>query len=354
MVNPGDERAAGAESQARLRASAADREQVIEVLKVGFVQDRITKDELDQRIGQALASQTCDDLDILTADIPGALIGARPAEPARPDVSKKKLVRRTSAAVASTSFVIAEAVALSHQLNPLAGVIAGLVAGAFTAGLLAVLLTLIAWAIDRSAGRQPSQRPPPGALENAAQHPAPADPARHPRQSSRRPRPGAEAARSGLPHSPLAGLRSPQRSRSLTTLALCIARSPAGRECSRDSVRGARAARKPEPPAQTHTSGSTRAGPGPASPADDIYIAAQLTSPATPGTPQHRAQGLNAYGPGPHHTTGECPRTRCRRYSAGTHTSGHHRQVFSVPGSRRASHRSETTPWRIRLGISGR
>ena len=298
MASPGDETAASAESQARLRASAADREQVIEVLKVAFVQDRITKDELDQRIGQALASQTCDDLDILTADIPGALIGARPAEPARPDVSKKKLVRRTSAAVASTSFVIAEAVALSHQLNPLAGVIAGLVAGAFTAGLLAVLLTLIAWAIDRSAGRQPSQRPPPGALENAAQHPAPADPARHPRQSSRRPRPGAEAARSGLPHSPLAGLRSPQRSRSLTTLALCIARSPAGRECSRDSVRGARAARKPEPPAQTHTSGSTRAGPGPASPADDIYIAAQLTSPATPGTPQHRAQGLNAY-PGP-------------------------------------------------------
>jgi len=239
MASPGDETAASAESQARLRASAADREQVIEVLKVAFVQDRITKDELDQRIGQVLASQTYDDLDILTADIPGALIRARPAEPARPDVSKKKLIRRTSAAVASTSFVIAEAVALSHHLNPLAGVIAGLVAGAFTAGLLAVLLTLIAWTIDRSAGRQPSQGPPPDALENAAQHPAPADPARQPRQSSRRPRPGAEAARSGLPHSSLAGLRSPQRLRSLTTLALCIARSPAGRECSRDSVRGA-------------------------------------------------------------------------------------------------------------------
>ena len=244
MVNPGDERAAGAESQARLRASAADREQVIEVLKVGFVQDRITKDELDQRIGKVLASQTYDDLDILTADIPGALIRAQPAEPARPDVSKKKLIRRTSAAVAGTGFVIAEAVALPHDLNPVVGVIAGLVAGAFTAGLLAVLLTLIAWAIDRSAGRQRSQGPPPGALDNAAQHPPPADPARQPRQSSRRPRPGAEVARSGLPHSSLGGPRQRQRLRSLTTPALCMARSPAGCGCSRDFREPGRKARR--------------------------------------------------------------------------------------------------------------
>ena len=218
MANPGDETAAGVERHALLRASASDREQVIEVLKVAFVQDRITKDELDQRIGQVLASRTYDDLDILTVDIPGALIRARPAEPARPDVSKKKLIRRTSAAVAGTGFVIAEAVALPHDLNPVVGVIAGLVAGAFTAGLLAVLLTLIAWAIDRSAGRQPSQGPPPGALDNAAQHPAPASPARQPRQISRRPRPGAGAAQSRLPRSPAAGLRPPQRLRPLTTL----------------------------------------------------------------------------------------------------------------------------------------
>jgi hypothetical protein len=228
MASPGDE-TAGAESQARLRASAADREQVIEVLKAAFVQDRITKDELDQRIGKVLASRTYDDLDTLTADIPGALIRARPAVPARPpDVSKKKLIRRTSVTVAGTGFVIAEAVALWHHSSPVVGVIAGLVAGAFTAGLLSVLLTLIAWAIDRNAGRQPSQGPPPGALDNAAQQPAPDDPAGQPRQSSRRLRPGAEAARSGLPRSSLAGLRSPQRLPSLTTLALFLARSPAG------------------------------------------------------------------------------------------------------------------------------
>jgi hypothetical protein len=125
--------------------------------------------------------------------------------------------------------VIVEAVALPNHLGPVGGVIAGLVAGAFTAGLLTVLLTLIAWAIDRGAGRQPSQGPPPGARDNAAQHPAPADPAGQPRQSSRRLRPSAEAAGSGLARSSSAGLRSPQRVRSLTTLALFIARGPAVR-----------------------------------------------------------------------------------------------------------------------------
>lgn len=219
MVSPGDETAAGAPRHSRLRASAADREQAIEVLKVAFVQDRITKDELDQRIGRVLGSRTYRDLDILTADIPGALIRARPAEPARrPDVSKKKLIRRTSVAVAGAGFVFAEAVALPNHLSPVVGVICGLVAGAFTAGLLAALLTLIAWVIDRSPGTQPSQGPPPGARDSAAQRPGQADPAGQPRQIGRRPWPGAEAARSRLPRSPLAGLRSPQRLRSLTTL----------------------------------------------------------------------------------------------------------------------------------------
>ena len=72
MASPGDETAAGAERHARLRASAADREQAIEALKAAFVQDRITKDELDQRIGKALTSRTYYDLNVLTTDIPAA------------------------------------------------------------------------------------------------------------------------------------------------------------------------------------------------------------------------------------------------------------------------------------------
>jgi hypothetical protein len=221
MASPGDETAAGAERRARLRVSAADREQVIEVLKAAFVQDRVTKDELDQRIGKVFASRTYDDLDVLTADIPAGLTRAQPAKPARGSDDSKKLIRRASAAVAGTGFVMTETAlaALPHYpVSALGALVAGSVIGAFAAGLLAVLLTLITWVLDRSTGRQPSQGPPPGASDNAAQHPAPADPAGQPRHIGRRPGPGAEAAPSGVPRPPSAGLRSPRLLRPLTTL----------------------------------------------------------------------------------------------------------------------------------------
>ena len=62
----------------RLRASHADREQVIDVLKAAFVQGRLTKGEFDLRVGQAFASRTYADLADVIADIPAGLIGAQP------------------------------------------------------------------------------------------------------------------------------------------------------------------------------------------------------------------------------------------------------------------------------------
>ena len=53
----------------RLRASDADREQVIDVLKAAFVQGRLTKDELDIRAGHALTAPTRANLAALTADL---------------------------------------------------------------------------------------------------------------------------------------------------------------------------------------------------------------------------------------------------------------------------------------------
>jgi Domain of unknown function (DUF1707) len=203
MASPGDETAAGAERHARLRASAADREQAIEVLKAAFVQDRISKDELDQRIGKVLASRTYDDLDILTADIPAGLTRAQPAEPARGSDDGKKLIRRASAAAAGTGFVMTEAAlaALPHYpVSALGALAAGSVIGALAAGLLAVLLTLIKWVLDRSSVRQSSLGAPAGARENTAGHPAPASPGPQPRQIGHRMRPGAEAA---LPRPPI-------------------------------------------------------------------------------------------------------------------------------------------------------
>jgi Domain of unknown function (DUF1707) len=83
MAGPGDEIAAGAEGRGHLRASHADREQVIETLKAAFMQGRLTKDELDLRLGQALASRTYAELAAVTADIPAGLTTGPPPTPAR-------------------------------------------------------------------------------------------------------------------------------------------------------------------------------------------------------------------------------------------------------------------------------
>ena len=78
MAGPGDEVAA-AESRGRggLRASDADREQVIAALKAAFVQGRLTEDELGARVDRVYGSQTYGELAEVIADIPAAFSGAR-------------------------------------------------------------------------------------------------------------------------------------------------------------------------------------------------------------------------------------------------------------------------------------
>jgi len=84
MAEPGDHKAAAAGGRGRLRASHADREQAIEALKDAFAQGRLTADELDSRVGQALASQTYAELTALTDDLPvGPATAPPPRQPAR-------------------------------------------------------------------------------------------------------------------------------------------------------------------------------------------------------------------------------------------------------------------------------
>ena len=60
-----------------MRASHADREQVIDMLKAAFVQGRLAKDEFDLRVGRVLASRTYADLGAVTAVGMGMLAGFR-------------------------------------------------------------------------------------------------------------------------------------------------------------------------------------------------------------------------------------------------------------------------------------
>jgi hypothetical protein len=66
-----------------LRASHADREQVVELLKAAFVRGRLTRGEFDARLGRALVSRTHAELAALTAGIhpglAGDQLGRRPA-----------------------------------------------------------------------------------------------------------------------------------------------------------------------------------------------------------------------------------------------------------------------------------
>ena len=84
MAGPGDRMAAAAGGRGHLRASHADREQVIGTLKAAFVQGRLTKAELDVRVGQTFAARTYADLAALTADLPAGLAATPPPrKPAR-------------------------------------------------------------------------------------------------------------------------------------------------------------------------------------------------------------------------------------------------------------------------------
>ena len=78
MARPGDECTAG---RGHLRASHADRDQVVGTLKTAFVQGMLDQGEFGLRVGQALAARTYADLAALTADLPAGLRAAPPPWP---------------------------------------------------------------------------------------------------------------------------------------------------------------------------------------------------------------------------------------------------------------------------------
>jgi hypothetical protein len=61
---------------------------VIEVLKTGFTEGRLTKDEYDDRVGQTYAARTYAELATVTADLPGGQVAA-PAWPPPAPVAQR-------------------------------------------------------------------------------------------------------------------------------------------------------------------------------------------------------------------------------------------------------------------------
>ena len=118
IAGPGDTTAVGWGSG--LRASDAEREQVIGTLKTAFVQGRLTRSELDVRAGRAFTARTWADLAALTADLPAGLTGTQPLRPpparGRPKVSKIH-IREARGLIAPALFAGSLAVAFAGFVN---------------------------------------------------------------------------------------------------------------------------------------------------------------------------------------------------------------------------------------------
>ncbi len=220
MTGPGDEIAAAAGRRGHLRASHADRERAIDVLKAAFVQGALAKDEFDLRVGRALASRTYMDLAALTADIPGLTRAQRSPELRRESAHMKafKVLVCVPAVFMSMFAAAVMAAGAADGGNPFEGLGIVVALAVFVSVVvvipLAALLVFHAW-LDRRASRQSSQAPPPSAGGRVSQCPAPPDSARHLPQISRDPRHTAEASRSRLPRRGLTGLRPSHRWRLL-------------------------------------------------------------------------------------------------------------------------------------------
>jgi peptidoglycan/LPS O-acetylase OafA/YrhL len=94
-----------------LRASNADREQVIGTLKAAFVQGMLAKEEFDLRVGQTFAAPTCARLAAITADLPAGLAMAKPPKVARvqgePRIPRPGRVLAVATAVCAAMWLVA-------------------------------------------------------------------------------------------------------------------------------------------------------------------------------------------------------------------------------------------------------
>jgi uncharacterized protein DUF1707 len=170
MPEPGIDRAGRPAAGGRLRASHADREQTVEILKDAFVQGRLAKDELDWRIGHALASRTHADLAALTADLPAGSPAAKPlrrpvrARRPRPENTTVKKGARVIAATTVLTASVWAGTLLSNADNQAVGTLLW----AFTFFWFGIMF-LVGSVMLESRLRQRSNKPLPPAPGHGGQ-----------------------------------------------------------------------------------------------------------------------------------------------------------------------------------------
>ena len=139
---------------ASMRASSADRERAVDVLKAGFAEGRLTQDEYNDRMGRAYAARTYGELATLTADLPA---GASPM-PAWPVPAYQPPPSGTNS-MAIASMVLGVAEFFTAGLTAIPAVICGHIArrqmkltsqggdGLATSGLVLGYMAIIFWSV---------------------------------------------------------------------------------------------------------------------------------------------------------------------------------------------------------------
>jgi hypothetical protein len=142
-------------THASMRASSADRERAVDVLKAGFTEGRLTQDEYNDRMGRAYAARTYGDLAALTADLPA---GASPV-PAWPVPAYQPPPPSGTNSLAIASMVLGVAEFFTGGLTAIPAVICGHVArrqmkqtaqrgdGLATSGLVLGYMAIIFWSV---------------------------------------------------------------------------------------------------------------------------------------------------------------------------------------------------------------
>jgi Domain of unknown function (DUF1707)/Domain of unknown function (DUF4190) len=140
-------------THAAMRASSADRERAVDVLKAGFTEGRLTQDEYNDRMGRAYAARTYGELAALTADLPAGPLPAWPVPAYQPPPPSGT----NSMAIASMVLGVAEF--FTGGLTAIPAVICGHVArrqmkqtaqrgdGLATSGLVLGYMAIIFWSV---------------------------------------------------------------------------------------------------------------------------------------------------------------------------------------------------------------
>ena len=158
-----------------MRAADADRDRAVEYLTVAFSEGRLSKDEYDDRVEQALSARTYGELDLLVTDLPAAHGTMVPPVADTPAVARTNQLAIASFACGLLQFVFGPlgtvpAIILGHmarnQIKRTGEQGAGLAIAGLLLGWGAVVFGIILIAVAVSSFRMqpmgpPSLPPPP-------------------------------------------------------------------------------------------------------------------------------------------------------------------------------------------------